>query len=555
MKYINSAFILLMVVVFFVRCSKNETLQPNSGYSTESGLPNWLQNLKKAPITPASIVTSGGYASTGNLNLFDSKKINGTTPPGTKGSLPPGSFNIVRKVVPEADGNNINNGYLIYKQVAEAEQFAISPEWASCIYLGSILNGASIKGNKFSPQPVQGIDSHLKPITVSTTLAVSPGATASSYNMMPVSDLIFVRKALSDYDTQYPGKVGTAQQMSIAIDTFHYFNELQKSYGYNKNTNAIFVDASSKTTDGQLEISSRSGAIIRFYTINFRMDMDIPNNNGNVFNQLIDPTGLDTANIFGGYVPYYVSSISYGRMGIMVLQSDASSEDLYHAVSKQVNILSGLVGAGSELTQSEKDILNSSKICYQLMGPTASTKALPVTGLNGMLTVLEQSATYSKTNPGIPIFFSLSYLNDASNVKCTFDINWPFLVPYARMEYKNVTEKVGNPRITSAEIGIHFYMDDLCKIPYMNCPSFLEFHYNTGRVTTSYNNYIPTTTRSTTESSISNSNNGSYTLLPGASVLHYKVYYGEVGTAPNSSEDTYDYELLQNKGYFVKPRS
>lgn len=479
----SPAIIFIAIALTFYGCAKKDYMPLNS--ESKKADPDWFKKLKTPDLTPFTIYTAGGVSAKGKKNDINKRKLNGTNPgPPVLSLLPPGSFNIVGSGFDET-----NDDYGLYKQQAEAETFLISPEWANQIYLGAILQGSSIELTRFDPKLVLGLGSHLKPITVSTNLPVDPAFVAKTYNMRPTADIAFTRAALTNYDNNNPGKIGQSQQLYAAADTFRYYEELQSIYGYNKQTNLIFIGTGGTTVKGQHKIQKTSAVVVKFYITNFTLDMDLPVGSEGTFNQLIDPTGLDTANVFGGKDPYYVSNIAYGRMGIMVLESKESSEELNNAVQKQINILGGLIGVGTGLTDREKDILNSAEKRVALMGINGDLTAKSVAGgLDGMVDIITKSATYSKESPGIPIFFSLRHMKNSSSVKNPFDINWPFLIPYARVEYRDRKSSVVQTENSetnreyrtekTAEAVIACYSNSSC-VPgtSISPPNFLSFGY------------------------------------------------------------------------------
>lgn len=150
--------------------------------------------------------------------------------------------------------------------------------------------------------------------------------------------------------------------------------------------------------------------------------MDKPTNN----KELFDPIGLDLLAITGGVTPVYVQSVTYGRMGIMVIESSYSAEEVYNAVHKQKNLLLNLLGADKGLTAKEKDIINDAEIKLKLTGVGRDAdETIKINGLQGFIDVISANSTYSKERPGIPVAFQLAYLDkDQSIVEAPFQINY-----------------------------------------------------------------------------------------------------------------------------------
>ena len=64
-------------------------------------------------------------------------------------------------------------------------------------------------------------------------------------------------------------------------------------------------------------VARQSGFYVKFYQTSFTLDMDVPNGS------LVKDNNFDSE----GIEPVYVSSISYGRMGILAIETNEKAED------------------------------------------------------------------------------------------------------------------------------------------------------------------------------------------------------------------------------------
>ena len=73
----------------------------------------------------------------------------------------------------------------------------------------------------------------------------------------------------------------------------------------------------------------KSGFYVKFYQTSFTLDMDVPNGS------LVKDNNFDSE----GIEPVYVSSISYGRMGILAIETNEKAEDAKRIINETFNKL------------------------------------------------------------------------------------------------------------------------------------------------------------------------------------------------------------------------
>ncbi|MBZ4189364.1 thiol-activated cytolysin family protein [Niabella beijingensis] len=536
---------MLLLLIYCVGCTKRDIAEVPE--NVKSGKPGWYANLKKADLKSFSITTPK-YSDPNDANgLLGRRKRNGDPgdgPDPIMGTYPTGPGIIFHPI----NGGNEDPNAIMYRQSFKSNVFVVEDQAMSLnIFPGAILNGRSISSTAFSPAMLTGISGNIRPINISTSLPVSSGAVARTYMARPSNDRAFVRTALTDLENLNPGRVGAAR-LQVEKDSFNVYEELKTLYGYNKNIDIFIASGGSSSQNGSHDIQGNAGIKIKFFQQNFTIDVDVPSD----YSELFDPTGLDTSSVFGGYSPYYVSSVTYGRMGIMTIESSTDASTLYSIVNKQINILGGVVGGGTQLTQQEKDILNNADIKVRLTGIGVSAdRPIVVNGLQGFIETLSANATYSKDDPGIPISFRLRYLVDDTNVEAPFDINYgPFDKPYVKMHNGSYSEQTGNPFYRRADLFVSFFKDRLGASPYTGVPNFLSVKYEKVVNTTSYNNYLP---------SYSHRTEGPYEFYNKLKSSIYYIgnftfyYHAIYGSEANSTKDEIYYQLIPSDYYSIIP--
>jgi thiol-activated cytolysin len=123
----------------------------------------------------------------------------------------------------------------------------------------------------------------------------------------------------------------------------------------------------------------------------------------------------------------YVSSVTYGRIFYLLFESNTSSMDLEAAVRGSYS--GGAVSADATATAKWKKTIDEASIrAYGLGGNAASaiaaatgwdiaTGSTAVSQHDAIKKFLTEGATFDKDNPGVPISYTIRYLEDGSQVR------------------------------------------------------------------------------------------------------------------------------------------
>lgn len=470
-----ATMILLSVLIY--SCKKNNLKRISSG----------LQSGLKTPEIPRFSMRAGHYSDPKNINgilskskLNDAATFDNRNPWTTSSVKPDGPGRVTNgfDLTGKEDPNKVS-----YLQAFKSNVFVIADNQMSLnIFPGAIIDGGSISANGYyEPQMQKGIENNKRPVTVSTSIPVSPDNTVRTFWPRPSNDRAFQRQALSELERLYPGETGISR-LQVEIDTFSVYEELKTLYGYNKNIGLFIANYGKNSTENTHTIATSSAIKIKFYQEHFYMDVD-----GNLPAQgeLIDFNGLDQS-VFGGTEPCYVSRVAYGRMGIMLIESTSSASALYNAVNKQVQILEGVVGVGTHLTAEEESVINQAKIRVKFTGlGTDKDKPTDVFGVAGFIETLSANASYDKDHPGIAISYQLKTIRGDKLIEAPFDINYgSYDKPYARIEYRNIqrsNEKFSSTSFLDqikADLVIACYSSPLCTPESeFQAPNFISFNY------------------------------------------------------------------------------
>lgn len=164
----------------------------------------------------------------------------------------------------------------------------------------------------------------------------------------------------------------------------------------------------------------RSRWVLKFSQNYYTIDVDMP---------------ADPASMFAGDVslhevednltaaPVFVRSITYGRMFVLVYESEYSSDEVRRALDAEYNRFG--FGAAVGVSDFQRKILSSGRSQGFILGGSAEDAA-PVVIQPGRATeFIEKGAAYSSRSPGEPIAYKLSSLADGSSLDLSFGVNYP----------------------------------------------------------------------------------------------------------------------------------
>ncbi|MCW3465277.1 thiol-activated cytolysin family protein [Chitinophaga nivalis] len=349
------------------------------------------------------------------------------------------------------------------------------------IFAGALLQGNSLAD--LNIKPIAEFQSKVKPITVSLSI---PAKKVSGVITSP--SLSATRTFVNDILSQ--NNIGEQiSSYSFSMDQFTAYDELKLAFGSNVKTGALFFKQENTSTSSQLKISRRSGIYVRFVQKNFTLDLDQPTD-GKLMDNSTDMNALNQQ------FPVYVSSITYGRMGIMAIESDSSYESTYAAYNTAFKAL--FVSGSSSLTTEQKQIIDHSDMRIYLVGTDGDGSVQTINGFNEFVKLATQGTKFSASQPGVPIYCSLSHVSDNSTVKTKFKIDVALQPVYARIEYDNAqskSESFDNPgsttfssgyrSYTTAAVNIRFYSDPLATRPTFP-PANVRFFYTTYTIRNGY---------------------------------------------------------------------
>lgn len=342
---------------------------------------------------------------------------------------------------------------------AQSDESLILPHLQRYIFIGSLLKGNSISDSKYAP-----ISSNVKPITVSVSFpAKVVSGTISSPSLSSTRE--FINKII-----QQQGVGVQTSSMSFKVERFTSYDELKVAFGSNVSTGLLFKKQST-VNEESTKISKKTGLYVTFIQKNFTLDMDIPTNGSLIQGSL---TNSQT----GGYDPVYASSITYGRMGVFVMETNESYEMASKYMKEAFDAV--FVKGSSYMSKEAKDMLKDAESSVYLLGGDGDTGLQTVDGYEAFLTHIKKGGSFTSSNFGVPIYTNFSYLSDNSHVKIKFKFNVSTDPIYARVEYNLIKRTGGSDggneftQTDKNDIYLAFYKDTKATIPTIP-PSFIKF--------------------------------------------------------------------------------
>lgn len=387
MKVLTSYCFIALCLFSLVSCSKEgyDYKNENSNKNKSSLLSNSFINYHLPKFDPIRIESPYKIK-----DLVNSKKMNST--------------NFIK--------DSLWSGGVGHSEFYSSDRMVVTPNNENYIYPGSLLKGESINTDDF--KPIIGYKS--LPIKVSVTFP-------SSYAIGQIDtpslsrSRVFLRKALMAPDFS-----------GVQLLDFSYSASLESSYdasklyfGYDVNDSRLFSSVNESFSSSSSHINSGTALMASFTVENFSFNMASP-----VQGELLDPSTLDPASL-NNVTPVYVSSVTYGRFGYFLLETEADSYVSKSAFEKIVKKI--FKKTNEELTIEEQSIFNSCKVTIYLLGANgdALIRAFNSPSADGLYNyLLSYNSGFTADDPGVPIFYKLKYLSNDSLYEPVFKIDYAY---------------------------------------------------------------------------------------------------------------------------------
>ena len=269
----------------------------------------------------------------------------------------------------------------------------------SAIWLGSILDARSLAESKFDE-----IVFDRAPYTFSISLKGNGqqvmgtvNGTRSAYEQK-LSDLLSpdITKA----------QAGTAE---FSLEDIYSKDDLmfKIGYGVGLDTENIAAKISGLFDFSNKKIKSR--ILVKYTQVYYSSSIDKPSKPSRLFANGLQFSEFQSK-IDGNVSPVYISSIKYGRMGYLSIESEENETTVKTAINNSLKIFA--FSAGGELTAEVTNVFKNSKMRVVMIGGDVDTMSNISSGLDGFNRWVQNGSTKNNISAGMPIAFELSYLKN-----------------------------------------------------------------------------------------------------------------------------------------------
>ncbi len=289
------------------------------------------------------------------------------------------------------------------------EQIVMDPQ-TDVIYPGALIKGETILDGRYIPIAVGR-----KPITISTSLQGSENVSTT------VEDpkLSTVREAVNslmnqEYDVP-PANVG--------FEVKSVYNRAQFDMSFNAGYNSGFAEVHGGFDYSRTHIKSR--VVAKFIQKYYTLDMDLPSQPSDLI------ANAPGTNMYGSLMPMYVSTVTFGRMALFVVESELQETDVH-------TYLNGSYGTNdAEAEANFNELISKSTMKVYVLGGSGEDASAIINGYSDFKKYVTQGGNYSKTSPGAPISYKLRFINDNAIARVVSAASYPI---------RTATERTDNIR-------------------------------------------------------------------------------------------------------------
>lgn len=288
-----------------------------------------------------------------------------------------------------------SSDYFTAEKEVSSNETVVLPEYSPHVWIGNVLYKSSVANCTYKPVP-----GAKKPIMVSLTL---PGSDSGIINNPSYSQYSsYVKKQIPKSTFKQN------EEYFFSIEQFTSYNELKAAFGSNVNTSFLFWGSSSSSNSEEHHINKATGIYMKFWQSSFTAVMDTPEiPYANVSNGLMDSA-------------VYVNSITYGRFGLLTLETNAEANYAKKMLQESFHTL--ITKGSSYITKEEQDFLNGCEFNVYLIGGNGASAVQSFSGFAGFVDHITKGQ-FSKEQPGVPIFCSFANVADNSLASIKFKYN------------------------------------------------------------------------------------------------------------------------------------
>ncbi len=277
----------------------------------------------------------------------------------------------------------------------------------SVVYLGMnddiVWPGNLVKGDHAHEFVYEPIMAPRAPFTMSISLESSSiGGDLSEVVNNP--SLSSVRQGINNLvdrvfqeNTYVPAQVDFSYQEVHSSSQMNLFVGVDVSYGAGSLESSFNWDENEDTTK----------IVAKYQQVYYSLDLDTPASPRDFFADDITPSQLEAA-IPQGSRPLYVSSVKYGMLAIMCIETSFEDSQMQLALDAAYN---GGVDVELEFGYTAREVLAESSIRIIVYG--GSTEGIEeMNGVESFMSIIDSSTEFNETSPGVPILYKFRHVAD-----------------------------------------------------------------------------------------------------------------------------------------------
>lgn len=295
------------------------------------------------------------------------------------------------------------------------------------IWPGSLVEGTRAHDFVYVPISVDRA-----PLTLSISLEGSSATGVSIVNTVDDPKLSSIRQGISDLlkdaiteDTHVPARVDFNYEQVYTQSQMNLFVGADVSYGA----------GSLETKFDWNSITKQNKIMASYKQIYYTIDIDTPGSPADFFDPTVPISNIEDV-ILKDSRPIYVSSVSYGMMALMFIETDYSLDEMKWALDAAYD---SIVSGSVELDMKTQQIMQSSTIQIVVYGGSTAGLQELETGYNGFLNVISASKDFNASSPGVPLVYRFRHLSDNTLALITLTSQYTLVVPLRLMQPVRVT--------------------------------------------------------------------------------------------------------------------
>ena len=352
--------------------------------------------------------------------------------------------------------------YERYQGIALHESLVSFDPNADTLWPGAIVQSETLEHGLLSPVALPRAASAVTLTNAALDGSDSPAEVSYSRDIEDPS-LSSVQDAIAEILAQ--GDVHVAAKTSYLAEEAHSLNEAALKAGLS----ADWLTGSASAEFSGSWSEARSTFVVRFVQAYYTVSAAAPSSPEAVFAPSV--TVEDAMPYMGdGNPPGYISSVTYGRMLLLKVESSHSAEELKAALDAALQI--GVVGVDADVSFEHKEVLDESSFSALALGGDPATVVdlmAPATDrVEALRAYFANGATYSPSSPGVPISYSVRRLSDNRTIKVGSSIDYD--IPNCTVASDVLTVRIDRLVVVAdgdslgqGEIGYQVYIDDMLK--------------------------------------------------------------------------------------------